>query len=161
MLSVPAAVRSRRARRRSRRELVFLVVALLAAAPLPARADPPGLAVYREHCLRCHGENGAGTPEVPEPLVGDRSINQLAAYVDRTMPEDDPTLVTGDAARQVSEYIHGAFYSAVARDRNRPARIDLARLTVRQYRHTAADLVASFRGRGPGVDDRQIGRAHV
>ncbi|NBT14215.1 MAG: hypothetical protein EBS56_11670 [Planctomycetia bacterium] len=79
-------------------------------------------------------------------------MNQLAAYIDETMPEDDPSQVTGEAARQVAEYMHGAFYSAVARDRNRPARVELSRLTVRQYQNTAADLVAGFRGRGPGAD---------
>jgi len=115
-------------------------------------ADHPGLAIYKEHCGRCHGDAGVGTTDVPDPLFGDLSVNQLAAYIDETMPEDDPSLVTGTAARQVAEYIHGAFYSAVARDRNRPARIDLSRLTVRQYRNVVADLVASFRGRGPGVD---------
>ena len=115
-------------------------------------ADHPGLAIYKEHCGRCHGDAGVGTTDVPDPLFGDLSVNQLAAYIDETMPEDDPSLVTGTAARQVAEYIHGAFYSAVARDRNRPARVDLSRLTVRQYRNVVADLVASFRGRGPGVD---------
>ena len=115
-------------------------------------ADHPGLAVYKEHCGRCHGDAGVGTTDVPDPLFGDLSVNQLAAYIDETMPEDDPSKVTGPEARQVAEYIHGAFYSAVARDRNRPARVDLSRLTVRQYRNVVADLVASFRGRGPGVD---------
>jgi hypothetical protein len=102
---------------------------------------------------------GGGTMDVPDPLVGDRSVNQLTAYIDETMPEDDPSLVTGEAARQVAEYMHGAFYSAVARDRNRPARVELSRLTVRQYQNTVADLIASFRGRGPGVDDHRGLRA--
>ncbi|MFM8985423.1 MAG: DUF1592 domain-containing protein [Planctomycetia bacterium] len=125
----------------------FLVAALLAAlARCAAAAEHPGQAVYREHCVRCHGDGGAGTPEVPDPLVGDLSVNQLAAYVDETMPEDDPALVTGPAARAVAEYIHAAFYSPVARDRNRPARLELARLTVRQHRNAVADLVAGFRG---------------
>ncbi len=123
----------------------------ITTSPLAAD-DHPGLAIYREHCGRCHGDAGAGTPDVPEPLVGDRSVNQLAAYIHETMPEDDPSKVTGDAARQVAEYIHAAFYSAVARDRNRPARVELSRLTVRQYQNTAADLIASFRNRGPGID---------
>ena len=123
----------------------------LSASPLAAE-DHPGLAIYREHCGRCHGDAGVGTKDVPEPLVGDRSVNQLAAYIDETMPEDDPSKVTGDAARQVAEYIHGSFYSAVARDRNRPARVELSRLTVRQYQNTAADLIASFRNRGAGID---------
>jgi len=129
------------------------VAALLVATA--AAADHPGLAVYQEHCDRCHGDAGAGTKEVPAPLVGDRSVNQLAAYIDETMPEDDPSRVTGAAARQVAEYIHAAFYSAVARDRNRPARIEASRLTVRQMRNTLADVVASFRDRGPPVDDRR------
>ena len=124
-----------------------------------AAADHPGLTVFKEHCARCHGENGAGTQNLPDPLVGDRSVNQLAAYIDETMPEDDPSKVTGEAARQVAEFIHGAFYSPVARDRNRPARVELSRLTVRQYRNTVADLVASFRGRGPGVDAKRGLRA--
>jgi cytochrome c553 len=135
-----------------------LAYGVLSAAPLAAE-DHPGLAIYREHCGRCHGDAGVGTPDVPEPLVGDRSVNQLAAYIHETMPEDDPSRVTGDAARQVAEYIHGSFYSAVARDRNRPARVELSRLTVRQYQNTAADLIASFRNRGPGIDSRRGLRA--
>jgi len=136
----------------------WLACLWMSAAPLAAE-DHPGLAIYREHCGRCHGHAGAGTPDVPEPLVGDRSVNQLAAYIHETMPEDDPSKVTGDAARQVAEYIHGGFYSAVARDRNRPARVELSRLTVRQYQNTAADLIASFRNRGPGIDSRRGLRA--
>jgi hypothetical protein len=134
---------------------------LLCAVHIAALAaeDHPGLAIYREHCGRCHGDAGAGTPDVPDPLVGDRSVNQLAAYIDETMPEDDPSAVAADEARQVAEYIHGAFYSAVARDRNRPARVELSRLTVRQYQNSAADLIASFRNRGPGIDDRRGLRA--
>ena len=140
---------------KSFRILMFVAGGSLAAiAPAPC-ADHPGLAIYKEHCARCHGENGGGTKDVPEPLVGDRSVNQLAASIDETMPEDDPSQVTGQAARHVAEYIHGAFYSPVARDRNRPARIELSRLTVRQYQNTAADLIASFRGRGPDIDDRR------
>jgi hypothetical protein len=129
----------------------WLACFLLAASSATAE-DHPGLAIYREHCGRCHGDAGAGTKDVPEPLLGDRSVNQLAAYISETMPEDDPSQVTGDSARQVAEYIHGSFYSAVARDRNRPARLELSRLTVRQYQNTAADLIASFRDRDPNID---------
>ena len=76
------------------RRAEFVSVALLAAnavagapRPLPA-ADHPGLSIYKEHCVRCHGETGGGTTDVPDPLVGDFSVNQLAAYIDETMPED-------------------------------------------------------------------------
>jgi hypothetical protein len=37
--------------------------------------------------------------------------------------------------------------------------VELSRLTVRQYQNTAADLIASFRNRGPGIDDRRGLRA--
>jgi hypothetical protein len=142
---------------RSNVPLIF--VGMLLAGPgngvAPAGEEHPGAAVYREHCGRCHADGGIGTADVPEPLVGDLSINQLAAYIDETMPEDDPEKVTGDAARHVADYIYGAFYSPVARDRNRPARVEFSRLTVRQYQNTVADLIASFRGRGPNVDSRR------
>jgi len=45
----------------------------------------------------------------------------------------------------VSAFIHDAFYSPIAQERNRPARIELSRLTVRQYQNAVSDLVASFR----------------
>jgi mono/diheme cytochrome c family protein len=136
-----------------------LALALLFAVASAGRAEPPtespGLAIYREHCLRCHGENGAGTAEVPAALVGDRSVNQLADYIHDTMPEDDPEAVAGEAARAVAAAIHETFYSAVARDRNRPARVELARLTNRELRNTLADLVRSFRGGIPRDDGRR------
>ena len=112
---------------------LILAVGCTCVASAPAE-DHPGLAIYREHCVRCHGENGVGTAGVPDPLIGERSINQLAAYIDETMPEDDPSRVADEAARQVAEFIHTTFYSPVARDRHRPARVELSRLTVRQHR---------------------------
>lgn len=125
-----------------------------------ARAeDHPGLTIYVAHCARCHGANGQGTTDLPDPLTGDHSVNQLATLIDETMPEDDPTRVTGDAARLVAEYIHASFYSPVARDRNRPATIDMSHLTVRQHRTAVADLIGSFRGREPATDERRGLRA--
>jgi len=129
-----------------------LVAAVLRTAD-PAAADHPGAAIYAAHCARCHGPGGEGTPAVPQPLVGDRSVNQLAAYVDESMPEDDPGQVTGDSARQVAEWMHGAFYSAVARDRGRPARVEPQRLTVRQHKNVLADVVAGFRAAPPPLPD--------
>ncbi len=118
-------------------------------------ADPPGLAVYREHCLRCHGRDGAGTPDAPEPLTADRSIDQLAATIEQTMPLDDPAKVTGEAAREVAAYILLAFSPDAAHDRTRPPRVELLRLTVRQYRSVMADLIGSFRDAGPGVSPQR------
>jgi len=149
-----------RRRRRARGAVTTAAVAavglwaLLPAAGLASASESsPGAALYHEHCLRCHGAGGRGTPDVPAPLVGDRSVNQLAAYIDETMPEDDPSRVTGEAARQVAAYVHEAFYSAVARDRQRPARAELQRLTIRQQRSVLADVVGSFRPPPPPVSD--------
>lgn len=130
-------------------------VAAADAGPASTATEATGEAIYREHCARCHGADGGGTEAVPAPLVGDLSVNQLAATIAETMPEDDPSRVTGAAARAVAAHLHETFYSAVARDRSRPARLELARLTVRQHRTALADVVGSFRGRGPVIDDRR------
>ena len=80
----------------------------------------------------------------------------LAKLIAKTMPEDEPGTCVGPDAEQVSAYIYDAFYSKAAQTRNpmRLARIELSRLTVRQYRNAVADLVGSFR-RMPGWDDRR------
>jgi hypothetical protein len=56
-----------------------------------------------------------------------------------------PKKCTGPDADRVAAYIYETFYSPVAQARNRPARIELSHLTVRQYRNTLADLIGSFR----------------
>ena len=59
----------------------------------------------------------------------------LARLIAKTMPEDEPGTCVGPDAEKVSAYIYDAFYSKAAQARNpmRPARIELSRLTVRQY----------------------------
>lgn len=107
----------------------------------------PGKAIYQRLCLDCHGENGEGVKDkADDPLVGSRSLESLADRIDRTMPEDEAHLCVGEDAKSVAAYIYDAFYSVEARARNTPARIDLSRLTVPQYRNSIADLVTSFRG---------------
>ena len=110
-------------------------------------APRAGEVVYREDCMRCHGPVGQGVAgKADEPLVGEKSIAALAKYIAREMPEDDPgTLSLADATAS-AEHIHQAFYSAEARARNHPPRIELAHLTVRQYRESIADLLGSLRG---------------
>ena len=127
-----------------------------------------GATIYREKCASCHGAVGEGSKQYAKPLTGDKSVGQLAPLIARTMPEDDPETCVGDDARAVSAYIHETFYSRTAQERNRPARVELSRLTVKQYRNTLADLVGSFRPRvtwpgGTGLKgqyykSRQIGR---
>lgn len=122
----------------------------LALATRPSAADEApernGEQIYRQQCASCHGASGEGTAEhYPKALVGDRSVRQLARLIDLTMPEDDPEACAGPDAEKVAAYIHDAFYSAAAQARNKPARVELSRLTVRQYRNAVADLVGSFR----------------
>ena len=139
--------------------ICYLLAAGLSMSCPTAAAEHPGMVVYREHCSHCHGDAGRGTEDYSDPLAGSLSVNQLAAYIDKTMPEDDPSLVTGDAARQVAEAIHAAFYSTLAQERNKPVRPELSRLTVRQMRETLADLVGSYRGQPPKTDNRRGLRA--
>jgi hypothetical protein len=110
-------------------------------------APRSGEAVYRQDCMSCHGPVGEGVAgKSDEPLVGEKSVASLAKYIAREMPENDPgTLSLADATAS-AEYIHQAFYSAEARARNHPPRIELAHLTVRQYRESIADLLGSLRG---------------
>jgi hypothetical protein len=109
-------------------------------------APRSGEAVYRQDCMSCHGPVGEGVAgKSDEPLVGEKSVASLAKYIAKEMPEDDPgTLSLADATAS-AEYIHKAFYSGEARARNHPPRIELAHLTVRQYRESIADLLASLR----------------
>jgi hypothetical protein len=96
--------------------------------------------------MRCHGPVGQGVAgKADEPLVGEKSIASLAKYIAREMPENDPGALSMADATASAEYIHKAFYSAEARARNHPPRIELAHLTVRQYRESIADLLASLR----------------
>jgi len=116
-------------------------------------APRAGEAVYRQDCMSCHGPVGEGVAgKSDEPLVGEKSVAALAKYVAREMPENDPgTLSLADATAS-AEYIHQAFYSAEARARNHPPRIELAHLTVRQYRESIADLLGSLRGASGTTD---------
>ena len=129
----------------------FLVAFALAAtaffgpAGVGPAAEPTGAQLYKQHCQRCHGPAGEGTKKAPRPLVGDRSVAQLGKQIDETMPEDDPDKLDAAESARVAEYVHGAFYSPTARARLKPARVELARLTVAQYRNAVADLVGSFR----------------
>ena len=104
-----------------------------------------GEAIYRVSCAGCHGESGAGVPgKYDEPLVGDATIGELAELISETMPEETPQSCVAEDAEAVASYIHHGFYSAAARVRNRPPRIEFVRLTGEQMRQSLADLYARF-----------------
>ena len=130
------------------RLLAVAVLLALSTAPCAAADGPTGEQIYRKGCASCHGANGEGTKEdYPHPLAGNRSVAQLTALIAKSMPKDEPGTCTGADAAKVATYIYDSFYSKEARDRNKPPRVELSRLTVRQYRNAVADLVASFRDR--------------
>ena len=127
-----------------------------AAGDLAGSVEHEGLAVYRKHCIECHGEKGQGdaTKEV-DVLYGERSVEALARFIERNMPEDEPELCVGKEARSVAQYIHDAFYSLGARKRlglQEKPRVSIARMTETQYRNVIADLVA---GMDPQVTETQ------
>jgi cytochrome c553 len=128
------------------------------AFPLTAAAAEgrTGEQIFRQQCARCHGPKGEGTEEdYPRPLEGQRTVAQLSRLIARTMPKDADQKCPPEDAQKVAAYIHDAFYSSAAQARNKPVRVELSRLTVRQYRHAVADLVGSFRT--PGRWDNQRG----
>jgi len=113
-------------------------------------ADLPGAKIYQKLCVGCHGKNGEGVEDkYDEPLQGNRSVESLTKRIARTMPDDNVGACVGEDAKLVSQYIYEAFYSPAAQARIRPPEIDLARLTVEQYRTSVADIVGRFR---PGFD---------
>jgi hypothetical protein len=121
---------------------------LLAQVTVPgADRRPNGQAIYRQLCVKCHGKNGEGVKDkYNDALHGDWSIEKLTRYIDKNMPEDAPEKCDGPDAEAVSRYIYDAFYSREARARNHPARVELVRLTNRQYLLTVTDLIKRFTG---------------
>jgi hypothetical protein len=117
-----------------------------------AERQPNGREVYRQLCAKCHGRNGEGVKgKYDDALHGDWSIEKLTGYIAKNMPEDDPGKCAGPDAEAVSLYIHDAFYSREARARNHPPRIELVRLTNRQYVNAVADLVGHFTDKEAGA----------
>jgi hypothetical protein len=137
----------------------LLSVLALAVWPVASRAGEfTGEQIYKQMCVRCHGAAGEGTTKAPAPLLGGKSVGQLANLIDRTMPEDDPDKLDAAGSKKVAEYIYDKFYSPAAQAKLKPPRIELAHLTVNQYRSAIADVVGTFRTPAK-LDDKQGLRA--
>lgn len=99
-----------------------------------------GEKIYRQRCVRCHGADGRGNAEEDvAPLSGEQTLDGLTQAIAETMPEDDPDSCVGKEARAVAAFVLEKFFERPADAVARP-RIELARLTVRQYRQAVADL---------------------
>ena len=138
-----------------------LGIQALAVGRVSAEEAPQtGEQIYANLCVECHGKQGEGVAgKSDEPLRGERSLESLARYIDRNMPEDAPEKCVGEDAKRVAAYIFEAFYSTAARARNNPPKLDAARLTNRQFRESVADLVGSFTKSFPPGRGMRSGRA--
>lgn len=139
--------------------IVLLAVALgLAPLGLCAAADgASGQVIYVKQCASCHGTNGEGVADMyDEVLYGDRSLNDLTKIINDTMPDEAPEECVGEQARQVAEYMYATFYTAEARAKNQPPRVEASRLTVRQYQNVAADLFEESSSRELLNDNRGL-----
>src|SRR5262249_9134681 len=135
--------------------LLVSLAATLTVAPLAFAADVrTGEQIYKKQCVACHGASGEGSKEYPHALAGEKQLPQLTKLIAKTMPDNDPGSLSADEATKVAEFVFETYYSREAREKNRPPRIELSRMTVRQYRNAVADLVGSFRGPAP-VGDKQ------
>ncbi len=121
------------------------LAALAMLASCAGADDRSGAQIYTQMCARCHGAKGEGTKKYEIPLIGDKSLAQLAAVIDRTMPEGAPEKLDAAGSRRVAQYMYDLFYSPTAQARLNPPRIELSRLTVKQYRSAVADVIGSFR----------------
>ena len=105
-----------------------------------------GKKLYAQYCAECHGQGGEGVEnEFSKPLIGDWPIEKLTDYVGKTMPDYDPDEVTGKDAELVSRFIYQSFYQKPELFR-KESKIQLARLTNRQFRQSVTDLFAQFEG---------------
>ncbi|MBL8864708.1 MAG: DUF1592 domain-containing protein [Planctomycetia bacterium] len=114
-----------------------------------------GEQLYAAQCARCHGKAGEGSKKYPKALVGERSVAQLAEQIQKTMPENDPGSLSKEDSLKIAQYCFDGFYSQAARDRNKPVRIELARLTVPQYKNALADIVGGFRMSNTKWEDKR------
>jgi hypothetical protein len=116
-------------------------------AAFGAERRPNGRDIYRHLCAKCHGRNGEGVKgKYDDALHGDWAIEKLSRYIDKNMPDDAPEKCRGADAEAVARYIYDEFYSREARLRNHPPRVELVRLTNRQYLNTIADLFKQLTG---------------
>ncbi len=147
--------------------LPMLLAMRVSSAGAPPQANKPaaGEALFAARCASCHGPKGIGGPGYQKALVGTRSLDQLAAFIGKSMPPGGGTPVP--EAHRIAAYMLAAFYSPNARAKNVAPRVELTRLTVRQFRNAVADLLSGFHAgptgglRGEYFKGRDIGKDRV
>lgn len=136
---------------------LFFVASPVYGAPGKRSADDLGKRVYLKQCAHCHGMQGEGVVGVNEnPLYGNKKLPELIQVIVETMPEGKPNACKGDNAIAVGRYIFETFYTPEARANQKPPRIELARLTNRQYKQTVGDIFTAFLGKPQLNEERGI-----
>src|SRR5438876_7464643 len=71
----------------------------LLSAPAARSSDPrPGEAIFLTRCASCHGVRGEGTKRYSKALAGDKSVGQLARFIQQSMPPGPTRKWVGDDA---------------------------------------------------------------
>ena len=117
-----------------------------AAAADPNSANAKGEAVYARQCLSCHGKGGKGARSIRTRWWATSRFSNCPSTSPRRCPTTTPTPAPATRLGRWRNTSTAAFYSNVARARNQPARIELSRLTVRQYQNAVCDLIGWGRG---------------
>ena len=137
--------------------MLALLSSSLYGAPGKRSGDDQGKRIYQKQCAHCHGMQGEGVVGVNEnPLYGNKQLSELIQVIVETMPEDKPNTCKGENAVAVGRYIFETFYTPEARASQKPPRIELARLTNRQYKQTISDLFTAFLGKPELNEERGI-----
>ena len=111
-------------------------------APRPADRHAAGAKIFQQSCAGCHGARGEGVDgKYKEALAGNWALPRLTRYIEKNMPDDDPGTLAPRDAESVAAFVFDSFYSPAAQARLHPARLELSRLTNRQYLVTVADLL--------------------
>ena len=139
----------------------FSIMALVVIPPDALRAADEkitGQQIFQARCAECHGPRGEGvTGKYPQPLTGELSLPELTDLIHKTMPPEPRPKIVEAEARDVAQFVFTEFYARGATSAHRAPRIQLSRLTARQYRYAIADIMTSFRGStGPWDDQRGL-----
>jgi mono/diheme cytochrome c family protein len=117
--------------------LILLGAAVLTPSQSASlKQAPTGNDLFAKKCAPCHGDKGQGGSGFSKPLHGAKTIAQLASFIQTSMPPPGKKLSQAEA-QKIAAYMHPAFYAAP-----KPQRVELSRLTVKQFQNALADLVA-------------------
>ncbi|MEQ1906511.1 MAG: PA14 domain-containing protein, partial [Pirellulaceae bacterium] len=128
---------------------------LIGNASLSAQDLSRGEAIWKKTCTECHGADGQGVSgKYDHPLTGLGSLDEVAALIEQTMPEQDPSLCVGEDARAAAEFLLAK--NSPPPNQATRARIELLHLTTTQYRNAIASIFDEFLGHSEPVAERGL-----